>query len=314
MKPDNIIIHYGTASLVDLGLVTPLASAMTLTTHGTEYFRDPELVRQAMRGVKVHQIDGTKFDVYGAGAVLYFMLENTFPAHGVLSDFSKESPECLRWIVRRAMADYDKRYASIDEMLADVEKLLSEKDILSARPADLPSMGGKAPVESVRRLPARTTPSTGGGPFAKSPYKTKPLGLIALIASIVIGTVVVMDLGSDSTPQSNISVQSSLLQHSPPPGRLLLINDLPLQDTLAQEIAVEKMVALRKLGWDVLERQSLEAKVRTWLPRDLDSIQDQSKFAEEGLLGILVLQAGVQNTIEAVLVEDGEVHTFIIDY
>ena len=74
------------------------------------------------------------------------------------------------------------------------------------------------------------------------------------------------------------------------------------------------MIALRKLGWDVLEHQSLEAKVRTWLPRDLDSIHDQSKFAEEGLLGILVLQAGAQNTIEAVLVEDGEVHTFIIDY
>ena len=101
VKPDNIIVHDGRAHLVDLGLVTPLASAMTLTTHGTEYFRDSELVRQAMRGVKVHQIDGSKFDVYSAGAVLYFMLENTFPPHGGLSGFNKKSPEGVRWIVRR---------------------------------------------------------------------------------------------------------------------------------------------------------------------------------------------------------------------
>ena len=143
VKPDNIIIHDGTAHLVDLGLVTPLGSAMTLTTHGTEYFRDPELVRQANRGIKVHQIDGSKFDVYGAGAVLYFMLENTFPAQGGLSSFNKQSPEGLRWIVRRAMADYDKRYASIDEMLKDIDAILCAKNISKVRPADLPSLHGK---------------------------------------------------------------------------------------------------------------------------------------------------------------------------
>src|SRR5690606_11538154 len=45
VKPENIIVHDGRAHFVDLGLVTPLRSAMTLTTHGTEYFRDPEMVR-----------------------------------------------------------------------------------------------------------------------------------------------------------------------------------------------------------------------------------------------------------------------------
>ncbi len=70
VKPENIIVHDGSAHLVDFGLVTPLSSAMTLTTHGTEYFRDPELVRMALRGVKVHEVDGAKVDVYAAGAVL----------------------------------------------------------------------------------------------------------------------------------------------------------------------------------------------------------------------------------------------------
>ena len=110
VKPDNIIVHDDRAHLVDLGLVTPMRSAMTLTTHGTEYFRDPEMVRLALKGVKVHQVDGAKFDIYAVGAVLYSIIENSFPAHGGLSQVSKRCPESLRWVIRRSMTDYDKRY------------------------------------------------------------------------------------------------------------------------------------------------------------------------------------------------------------
>jgi len=140
VKPDNIIVHEGRAHLVDLGLVTPLRSAMTLTTHGTEYFRDPELVRMALRGVKVHQVSGEKFDVYAAGAVLYSIIENSFPAHGGLSQISRRCPESVRWIVRRAMAEYDKRYATADEMLEDLQAVLAADDPASVTPAQLPSM------------------------------------------------------------------------------------------------------------------------------------------------------------------------------
>ncbi len=140
VKPDNIIVHDGRAHLVDLGLVTPLRSAMTLTTHGTEYFRDPEMVRQALRGVRVHQVDGARFDVYGAGAVLYFLLENTFPAHGGLSAFMKRSPEALRWIVRRAMADYHQRYANAQMMLDDLVAVIRSSDPWTLKPIELPSM------------------------------------------------------------------------------------------------------------------------------------------------------------------------------
>jgi serine/threonine protein kinase len=145
VKPDNVIVRDGRAHLVDLGLVTPLRSAMTLTTHGTEYFRDPEMVRQALRGVKVHQIDGAKFDIYAAGAVLYFMLENTFPAHGALSHFAKRSPEAVRWIVKRSMADYNQRYGNADALLADLEYVRNASDAFAVRPADLPSMRGAMP-------------------------------------------------------------------------------------------------------------------------------------------------------------------------
>ena len=159
VKPDNIIIHDGGAHLVDFGLVTSLRSAMTLTTHGTEYFRDPEMVRMAMRGVKVHEVNGAKFDVYGAGAVLYFMLENTFPGHGGLSRFERPAPEALRWVVRRAMADYGHRYESTALMLADLEAVSRASDPWSVTPAMLPSMREGAEAD----LDAQEAAGTGGG-------------------------------------------------------------------------------------------------------------------------------------------------------
>ncbi len=146
VKPDNIIVDGHHAHLVDFGLVTPLRSGMTLTTHGTEYFRDPEMVRMALKGVKVHQVDGAKFDIYAAGAVLFSMVENSFPAHGGLSQLTKPCPEAVRWIVRRAMTDYDKRYASSAAMLADLGVVLAASDPFAVKPAELPSMreGGAA--------------------------------------------------------------------------------------------------------------------------------------------------------------------------
>ncbi len=141
IKPENIIIHDGRAHIVDLGLVTPLRSAMTLTTHGTEYFRDPEMVRMALKGVKVHEVDGAKFDIYAAGAVLFFVLENTFPSHGGLSTVSNPCPDAIKWVVRRAMTDYSQRYASADMMLSDVKAVMQSQDIYGMKPVDLPSMG-----------------------------------------------------------------------------------------------------------------------------------------------------------------------------
>lgn len=148
VKPENIITNDTGAHLVDFGLVTPLQSAMTLTTHGTEYFRDPELVRQALRGAKVSEVDGARFDIYSAGAVLYYMVEGTFPAHGNLSRFDREEGDAIRWVIRRAMADYHQRYESVEAMLGDVSFLAAASDPRIVRPADLPSFSGSTGGES----------------------------------------------------------------------------------------------------------------------------------------------------------------------
>lgn len=142
VKPANLIASSEGLQLVDLGLVTPLSSALTLTTHGTEYYRDPELVRLALRGTRVNEVDGARFDVYGAGAVLYALLEGTFPANGSLTPFEKESPEGLRFIVRRAMADLESRYPDAATMRRDLEAVLAAPDPSSVKPLQLPSMGG----------------------------------------------------------------------------------------------------------------------------------------------------------------------------
>jgi serine/threonine protein kinase len=170
VKPDNIIVHDAAAHLVDFGLVSSLKSAMTLTTHGTEYFRDPEMVRLAMKGVKVHEVNGAKFDVYGAGAVLYFMLENTFPAHGGLSRFEGQSPEALRMIVRRAMADYAHRYESAAAMLADLRVVAAASDPWSVKPGMLPSMADAAERGDV----AEIEPEVIGVASAATPRRPAP--------------------------------------------------------------------------------------------------------------------------------------------
>lgn len=164
IKPDNVVIRNGRAHLVDLGLVTPLTSAMTLTTHGTEYFRDPELVRQALKGAKVQDVDGARFDLYGAGAVLYSLVEDSFPAHGSLSTISKSCPDSVQWVIRRAMADLKSRYNSAAEMLADVRTIQAASDPFSVKPAALPSMGGRAVEPDVMTPPPVPHEAAAVGP------------------------------------------------------------------------------------------------------------------------------------------------------
>ncbi|MEN0020977.1 MAG: hypothetical protein AAF747_08870 [Planctomycetota bacterium] len=169
VKPDNIIVADDGAHLVDFGLVTPLRSAMTLTTHGTEYFRDPHMVRLALQGVKVHEVDGAKFDVYAAGAVLYALVENSFPAHGGLSQVSKRCPDAIKWIIRRAMADYDKRYESAEAMLADLRAVRAAADPFSVRPAALPSMSGGAIEDIAEPTPEPADDFEPMAAFARTP-------------------------------------------------------------------------------------------------------------------------------------------------
>ncbi len=153
IKPGNLIVNQDRLHIVDLGLLTPLASALTLTTHGTEYFRDPEMVRLAMSGAQVRDVDAVKFDLYSAGAVLFSMLEGTFPAHGNLSRLQRPCPPALAWVVRRAMSEHDSRYPSASMMRADLAFLCNAKNVQKVKPVQLPSWGAE-PEEAAQPLVA----------------------------------------------------------------------------------------------------------------------------------------------------------------
>ncbi len=174
IKPGNLIVHQGRMRVVDLGLLTPLASALTLTTHGTEYYRDPEMVRLAMRGAQVRDVDAAKFDLYSAGAVLFSMLEGTFPAHGNLSRLTRPCPPALGWIVRRAMAEHDSRYATAQDMRADLAFLLAQPKWTAVKPKDLPSWGSAEPAApAVEAVDPLVEALQGEEPEAATPAKPR---------------------------------------------------------------------------------------------------------------------------------------------
>jgi hypothetical protein len=162
VKPDNVIVTADGLRLVDLGLLTPLVSALTLTTHGTEYFRDPEMVKLAVKGRRVKDVDAVRFDVYSAGAVFFYLLEGSFPTCGPLSRFSRPVPMALSWIVSRAMAEGAKRYPTIAAMRADLEAALrlaaGEGGIGKVPASRLPSFGGFDPAERPEPPPVPVEP------------------------------------------------------------------------------------------------------------------------------------------------------------
>jgi serine/threonine protein kinase len=155
VKPDNLIVTDDGIRLVDLGLMTPVESALTLTTHGTEYFRDPEMVKLAVAGKRVRDVDAARFDVYSSGAVMYLLLEGSFPACGPLSRFSRPVPMALRTITSRAMAEGTKRYASIAAMRTDLEafrRMLADREPDDIPATALPSLAG-GDVEDLEEVP-----------------------------------------------------------------------------------------------------------------------------------------------------------------
>jgi hypothetical protein len=192
------------------------------------------------------------------------------------------------------MADYDKRYNSVEEMLLDVEAVLCSNDVSGVRPADLPSVNGQTQKpnntkESVRRLPDRTTPSTGGGPFLPKKYKTKPLGLMVLLIIFVTGAILTMDnnnRGADPVEQAT--------EVHPPDGRVLVLNELSAtHNNQAKKVASNKITSLGISGWDFFTDTSTEASVRSWLPSDpIGTTIQPNRFEDENISGILLILEG----------------------
>jgi hypothetical protein len=156
--------------------------------------------------VKVAEVDGTRFDLYAAGAVLYSIVEDSFPAQGVLSPIEKRCPPVIAWIIRRAMADYRQRYDSAAAMLEDIRAVASCPTMMTMRLADLPSvrktgMGLEEapepqpeillnsppqtqPVSQPASLPPAPIPSLPSAPPAFAPTPVSPVALPVAAVSV----------------------------------------------------------------------------------------------------------------------------------
>ena len=141
IKPQNImVLRDGSVKVADFGIACLTDSGETTTEEalGSVHYISPE---QA----KGDRIDA-RSDIYSAGVVLYELLTNRLPFEGDSAvsvaiqhlssvplsprEINPEVPEALELICMKAMAcDIDKRYASADEMLADLEEFRKNPDV-----------------------------------------------------------------------------------------------------------------------------------------------------------------------------------------
>lgn len=225
IKPDNLIINGERIYLVDIGLMTPLGSMAQLTTHGTEYFRDPEMVKLALEGREVRQVDAAKFDVYSIGAVLFFALSGEFPTSGALSRLPSETPMAAQWVVNRAMTGMHQRYADARAMLTDIDYLCwaaSQGQLDSVKPADLPSFKGMpVPVHLQPSAPSteRLAAAPGGyGAWYSAPAYAQPRrgSFLRTAATVIIvlaglGFITLMAFGAGAKVQEQKQTQPSVI-------------------------------------------------------------------------------------------------------
>jgi protein kinase-like protein len=168
VKPDNILIGPGgVAKLVDLGLARETVTSDSQLTQsgmaiGTPDYISPEQVRGQA------DLDG-RTDVYSLGATLYHLVTGrpAFSGNSTVETMTKHLtepvpdprrivPQLSRGVVtviRRAMAKHrDQRYATVEQMLEQVETLLAtgEEDVSAA--AESTTHHDAAPTAKPRRV------------------------------------------------------------------------------------------------------------------------------------------------------------------
>lgn len=142
IKPHNImVLRDGSVKVADFGiarLTSGSQSTLTQEALGSVHYISPEQARGS-------RIDG-RSDLYSAGVVLYEMITGRLPFEGDTPvsvaiqhinsipipprELNPDIPEALEEITLKAMApNVDQRYASADEMLADLEEFRKNPNI-----------------------------------------------------------------------------------------------------------------------------------------------------------------------------------------
>ena len=141
IKPHNImVLRDGSVKVADFGIACLADANQTLTQEalGSVHYISPEQARG-------DRMDA-RSDIYSAGVVLYEMLTGRLPFEGDSAvsvaiqhlssvplaprDINPDVPEALELICMKAMSpSIDKRYASADEVLEDLEKFRKDPTV-----------------------------------------------------------------------------------------------------------------------------------------------------------------------------------------
>ena len=119
-------------------------------------YRDTERGRWILKDTKSADSARPRHDVYGAGALLFHLLEGGAPTCGHAVPFTRTVPPAAAYIVSRAMAEGDARYETMVAMLADLDRflaLLKAKQPDEIKVEDMPSYSGGSRPEAKQLVP-----------------------------------------------------------------------------------------------------------------------------------------------------------------
>ncbi len=175
IKPHNImVLRDGSVKVTDFGIARLMSNAQSTMTQealGSVHYISPEQARGS-------HID-ERSDIYSAGVVLYEMLTGRLPYEGdspvavaiqhinsiPLSprEIDPSIPEAMEEITMKAMAsDADKRYASADAMLTDLEEFRKNPNISFDYTRDDLLIGeGDEPTQTIGATPPPAVPAHG---------------------------------------------------------------------------------------------------------------------------------------------------------
>ncbi len=187
IKPHNImVLRDGSVKVADFGIARLMSAAqntMTQEALGSVHYISPEQARGS-------RVDA-RSDIYSAGVVLYEMLTGRLPYEGdspvavaiqhinsiPLSPRELDSsiPEALEEITMKAMAsNIDKRYASADDMLADLEEFRKNPNIsFDYTDADL-LVGEDEPTRPVQPVSAEQVKPQAKPPHEEGSSRRRP--------------------------------------------------------------------------------------------------------------------------------------------
>ena len=232
LKPDNIHISVAEGgrdrvTIVDFGLARVIgASRLTRAgvVFGTPHYMSPE---QAMGEVTDHRAD-----VYALGVVMYEMFTGRVPFEadsymGVLTKHMYMAPTppsqlpgtselgALEAILLRCLEKKaDQRYATLRDLIADLDRVLMTAGEPASRPQSKPRVARSLLADELE-LPSQEELELGLEGAARKPKTWWPLGVAA--ALFVAGMGAVLALRSAASPSSDLARSPSVsLPGSPP--------------------------------------------------------------------------------------------------